>query len=166
MQTPFTDAERQAFLGTMKDVYRLFTSKVAAGRKLDPAKVAALAEGRVFTGRMAREAGLVDRLGTLDDAVDEARKLAGIKADESVDRILLPEPRGLFDDLFGATGQSTDPLARALASAAGVPAVRGFLRGRIGVVPELLPLAQEVDTLLEITSGRLQLMVPARIRLR
>jgi protease-4 len=166
MQTPFTDAERQAFLGTMKDVYRLFTSKVAAGRNLDPAKVAALAEGRVFTGRMARDAGLVDRLGTLDDAVDEARKLAGIKADEQVDRILLPEPRGLFDDLFGATGGATDPVARAVVSAAGMPAVRGLLRGRLASVPEVLPLAEEADTLLELTSGRLQLMMPARIRLR
>ncbi|NCY03953.1 MAG: signal peptide peptidase SppA, partial [Planctomycetia bacterium] len=69
MQTPFTDHEREAFLATMKDVYRLFTSKVAAGRRLDMEKVATLAEGRVFTGRMAKELGLVDRLGTLDDAI-------------------------------------------------------------------------------------------------
>jgi len=60
-----------------------------------------LAEGRVFTGRMAKEAGLVDRLGTLDDAIDEARTLAGLADDEPLDRVLLPEPRGLFEDLFG-----------------------------------------------------------------
>ncbi|MFM7292951.1 MAG: signal peptide peptidase SppA, partial [Planctomycetia bacterium] len=71
MQTPFTEQEREAFLATMKDVYRLFTSKVAAGRKLDMENLAKLAEGRVFTGRMAKELGLVDRLGTLDDAIDE-----------------------------------------------------------------------------------------------
>jgi len=73
---PFTDAERDAFMGTMQDVYRLFTTKVAAGRKLDLEQVKALAEGRVFTGRMAKEAGLVDRLGTLDDAIDEAGAMA------------------------------------------------------------------------------------------
>lgn len=71
---------------TMKDVYRLFTSKVAAGRKLDMETIGKLAEGRVFTGRMAKELGLDDRLGALDDAIE---------------RVLLPEPRGLFDDLFG-----------------------------------------------------------------
>ncbi|MBM4023770.1 MAG: signal peptide peptidase SppA, partial [Planctomycetes bacterium] len=54
---PFSDGERDAFLGTMKDVYRLFTGKVAAGRKLDLAKVEALAGGRVYTGRQAVEAG-------------------------------------------------------------------------------------------------------------
>jgi protease-4 len=113
---PFTDAGREAFMGTMKDVYRLFTTKVAAGRTLDLEKVQALAEGRVFTGRMAKEAGLVDRLGTLDDAVAEAKQLAGIPAEEAVNRILLPEPRGLFEDLFGATGGG-DPVARTLAAA-------------------------------------------------
>jgi len=61
----------------MKDVYRLFTSKVAAGRKLDMETIGKLAEGRVFTGRMAKEFGLVDRLGALDDAIE---------------RVLLPEP--------------------------------------------------------------------------
>jgi ClpP class serine protease len=115
---------------------------------------------------MAREAGLVDRLGTLDDAVDEARKLAGIAADEEVERILLPEPRGLFDDLFGAASVPTDPVAQVVASAAAMPAVRGLLLGRITAAAELMPLAKEADTLLELTSGRPQLLLPVRIRLR
>ncbi|MFM7137702.1 MAG: signal peptide peptidase SppA, partial [Planctomycetota bacterium] len=66
MTEKFTAGEREVFLGTMRDVYRLFTGKVAAGRKLDQAKVESLAEGRVYTGRQALQAGLVDRLGTLD----------------------------------------------------------------------------------------------------
>ena len=161
MNEPFTPAGREAFLATMQDVYRLFTTKVAAGRKLDLEQVKSLAEGRVFTGRMAKEAGLVDRLGTLDDAVAEARQLAGIPADEAVDRLLLPEPRGLFEDLFGMTGGG-DPVARALAAAP----LRAALLGRIHAVPGLASLVGEIDALELVASGRPLLMLPARIRVK
>ena len=148
MQTPFTADERAAFLATMKDVYRLFTSKVAAGRKLDMEKVATLAEGRVFTGRMAKEAGLVDRLGTLEDAIDEARKLAGIEEDQEIERVLLPEPRGLFDDLFGMAGDAGGPVARLLR----LPGLEAFL--------------PQADALLLFASGRPLVLMPARVRVR
>lgn len=166
MQEPFTPAERTAFLDTMREVYRLFTSKVAAGRKLDQKQVEKLAEGRVFTGRQAKEAGLVDRLGTLDDAIDEAKALAGIKAGEEIDRTLLPEPRGLFDDLFGAAIRGGDPVAGMATALGGVPSLRGLLLARIAKLPGLGPLVAEADTLVLLLSGRPQLLLPARVRLR
>jgi protease-4 len=162
MNEPFTDSERDAFLATMKDVYRLFTTKVAAGRKLDVEKVATLAEGRVFTGRMAKEAGLVDRLGTLDDAIDEARKLAGIPADETIDRVLLPEPRGLFEDLFGSAGGTGDPVTRVLATTG----ARAVLLSRITELPALAALAGEVGALELLATGRPLFMLPARVTVR
>ena len=172
MQTPFTDHEREVFLATMKDVYRLFTSKVAAGRKLDMEKLATLAEGRVFTGRMAKDLGLVDRLGTLEDAVDEAKKLAGIGEDEAVERVLLPEPRGLFDDLFGMAGAAA-PVAR-LAGTGAAPGssfarealLRAALLARMAGVPGLEGLAAEADALVQLSSGRPLLMLPMRVRVR
>jgi protease-4 len=154
MQSPFTAAEREAFLATMKDVYRLFTSKVAAGRKLDMEKIEKLAEGRVFTGRMAKEAGLVDRLGTLDDAIDEAKALAGIAADEDIERVLLPEPRGLFDDLFGMQGLSAPPVA-------GVD-----LAARLLGLPGIEAIRAHAGTLTALSSGRPQLRMPASVRVR
>ncbi|MEI6238867.1 MAG: signal peptide peptidase SppA [Planctomycetia bacterium] len=154
MQSPFTAAEREAFLGTMKDVYRLFTSKVAAGRKLAPETIEKLAEGRVFTGRMAKEAGLVDRLGTLDDAIDEAKKLAAIAADEEVERVLLPEPRGLFDDLFGMKG-------------AGLPPVAGAeIASRLLGLPGIDAVRAHAGTLTALTSGRPQMLLPMRVKVR
>ena len=172
MQTPFTDHEREVFLATMKDVYRLFTSKVAAGRKLDMEKLATLAEGRVFTGRMAKDLGLVDRLGTLDDAVDEAKKLAGIGEDEAVERVLLPEPRGLFDDLFGIIGEAA-PVARlaGATSRSGVSLasdalVRAALLARMAGVPGLEGLAAEAEALVQLSSGQPLLMLPMRVRVR
>lgn len=154
MQTPFTAAEREAFMTTMKDVYRLFTSKVAEGRKLELAKLDALAEGRVFTGRMAKEAGLVDRLGTLDDAIDEAKKLAGIAADEDLERVLLPEPRGLFDDLFGMAGAGTPPVAGA------------DLVARLLGLPGVEAITAHAGTLAALTNGKPQMLLPARVMVR
>jgi len=170
MHKPFSDSEREAFLATMKDVYRLFTSKVAAGRKLDPERVARLAEGRVFTGRMAKELGLVDRLGTLDDAVDEAKKLAGIAENEQVDRILLPEPRGLFDDLFGMTGAPGGSTARiaAVIGAEGAEAfaARALLRSRMAAIPGMDAVAADAEALVALVSGRPLMMLPVRLRVR
>lgn len=154
MQSPFTAAEREVFLGTMKDVYRLFTSKVAAGRKLDMEKIEKLAEGRVFTGRMAKEAGLVDRLGTLDDAIDEAKALAGLAADEEIEPVLLPEPRGLFDDLFGMRGLGAPPVA-------GVD-----LAARLFGLPGIEAIRAHAGTLTALSSGRPQLLLPARVTVR
>ena len=154
MQTPFTEHEKEVFLSTMKDVYRLFTSKVADGRRLDSKKLTTLAEGRVFTGRMAKELGLVDRLGTLDDAIDEARQLAGLAAGEKLERLLLPEPRGLFEDLFGQTGNEVAPVAKA--------AVLTFLTGLPGVDAFL----EHLDALALVTSGRPLMMLPAKISVR
>lgn len=154
MHTPFTADEREAALGTMKDVYRLFTSKVANGRKLDVEKMPALAEGRVYTGRMAKEAGLVDRLGTLDDAIDEAKELAGIQEDEEVERVLLPEPRGLFDDLFSMKGLPATPTAEAMLLAA------------LAKAPGLEAITASTQALLQLASGRPLMMLPARVKIR
>lgn len=163
MTDKFSEGERDAFLGTMKDVYRLFTSKVAAGRKLDAEKVEALAAGRVYTGRQALEAGLVDRLGTLDDAIDEAKKLAGIDAGEAVERMLLPEPRGVFDDLFAEDGRGLPPTARMGV----VPSpLRALLLAKIAAIPGLEPLARDTDTLVQLLSGRPQFLLPMRVRVR
>ena len=154
MQSPFTEHEREAFLATMKDVYRLFTAKVAEGRSLDREKLETLAEGRVFTGRMALQLGLIDRLGTLDDAIDEARTLAGLPADEPLERRLLPEPRGLFEDLFASTAGEAVPVASAA------------LLGKLAGLPAFDALRANLDALVLVASGRPLMMPPARVQVR
>jgi protease-4 len=52
---------------------------VADGRKMSPADVRKIADGRIFTGEQAIKVGLVDELGNLEDAVQVAAKLSGIK---------------------------------------------------------------------------------------
>jgi ClpP class serine protease len=117
---------------------------------------------------MAKEAGLVDRLGTLDDAVDEAKKLAGIPADQPIERLLLPEPRGLFDELFGMGAASGGPLGQAAAAVATSPEqlARGALLARLAAVPGLDFLRAEAGALLQLATGRPLAMLPARVRVR
>jgi len=62
--------------------YTDFVNLVSRGRDLAPEKVAEIAEGRVWLGSRAKELGLVDQLGTLDDAIAHAAKLANLEAFE------------------------------------------------------------------------------------
>ena len=71
-------------------------------------KLQELAQGRVYTGRMAKKLGLVDELGTLDDAIVAAKTAAGLKADAKVELMVLPEPKSIFEQLFGDPAATTD----------------------------------------------------------
>ena len=75
---PITENERKYFQGLIDDMYVQFVEAVAAGRKLDLQEVRAMADGRVFTGRAAKERKLIDETGNFQDAVDLTAKLAGI----------------------------------------------------------------------------------------
>jgi protease-4 len=62
-----------------QNFYQRFIDVVAEGRKMDPERVARLAEGRVWTGRQAAANGLVDNLGDIEDAVKAAARLADLE---------------------------------------------------------------------------------------
>lgn len=76
---PMTKAERKLLEGLLGDIHAQFMEAVARGRRLSIEKVKELADGRIFTGKQAKAAGLVDSIGGFYDAVDEAKRLAGIK---------------------------------------------------------------------------------------
>lgn len=75
---PLTENERKYFQGLIDDMYVQFVEAVSSGRKLDLQEVRAVADGRVFTGRDAKEKKLIDEMGNFQDAVDLTAKLAGI----------------------------------------------------------------------------------------
>jgi protease-4 len=95
--SPETDALMQA---GVEDIYRRFTTLVAEKRKLPLSKVLEVAEGRVWDGGAARQLGLVDRFGSLDDAVAEAAKLAKIDAGD-VNRVYLEGGSDFVSSLLG-----------------------------------------------------------------
>ncbi|MCE9555155.1 MAG: signal peptide peptidase SppA [Planctomycetes bacterium] len=100
MNEPFTDSERTAMQQLMQDTYKQFTTKAATGRKMELEKLQSMAEGRVFTGLQAKANGLVDEVGTLEDAIASARTMAGIPAGEKADLLILPKPKNFFEQLL------------------------------------------------------------------
>jgi len=77
--------EGRAILQSLVDnVHGQFVSAVAKGRKIPEDKVRKLADGRVYSGEQARELGLVDLLGNMEDAIDVAAKRAGIEGEPQV----------------------------------------------------------------------------------
>jgi protease-4 len=81
---PWDDATRERVLATMQGVYQLFLARVAEGRGIPVERVAASAEGRIFSGQAARERGLVDVIGGLREAIERAKTMAGLPADAGV----------------------------------------------------------------------------------
>jgi protease-4 len=99
---PWSDDERALVRRQMEEIYTTFKARVAEGRKLDPAAVEQHAQGRVFTGAEARARGLVDELGSLEDALAAARAAAKLPADAPLD--VYPGEPTLLDLLGGLTG--------------------------------------------------------------
>ncbi len=83
--------ERGLLQGVMDDVHRQFIEAVAEGRSLELRTAQALADGRIFTGRQAKEVKLVDELGDLDDAIQLAADVVGIQGEPKI-----VEPRRRF----------------------------------------------------------------------
>jgi protease-4 len=96
---------------------------------------------------------LVDQLGTLDDAVAEAKKLAGIADDEAVERLILPEPKSFFEELL--MGPSVESSARTM------------VKREIGTAaPGLLDLLGEATRLGKLFSEPAVTVMPFRVRIR
>jgi protease-4 len=84
---PMTDNERKLLQGMVDDVYQQFVDAVATGRQLDPARVRALADGRLYSGAQAKAAGLVDELGGLNTAVRLAWERGGQTGEPRVRKV-------------------------------------------------------------------------------
>lgn len=86
-----SDEDRRILQSVMDDVHTQFIEAVAEGRSLEVSDVRPLADGRIFTGRQAKDIKLVDELGDLDDAIKLAAELGGIEGEPKV-----VEPRKRF----------------------------------------------------------------------
>jgi protease-4 len=112
---PMSPEEKAIMQDTIMNVYEQFVGAVAEGRKLPKEKVRTLADGRIYTGDQAVKLGLADKLGTLDDAVDEMKSLAKIKGKPKLIYPNKPKPRlldvltsqlvnGVVESLVGGLG--------------------------------------------------------------
>jgi len=89
--------ERALLQSVLDDVHHQFIEAVAKGRGLTVVQVTRLADGRVFTGRQAKSAGLVDQLGDLHDAIHAAAALVHIEGEPEV---IEPKPRFSLRELL------------------------------------------------------------------
>jgi protease-4 len=123
--------ERALLQGMVDDVLLQFKQAVASGRGLKMEAVTAVADGRIFSGAQAKAAKLVDELGTLQDAVNEAAKMAGIKGKPNT---IYPErSRRRFLDLImdegGGSHEEESLLRRALRGVLGAESAEEAITG-------------------------------------
>jgi protease IV len=95
---PMTDQEKEMLQNVIDNTHAQFVRAVAEGRKLPVANVAAIADGRIFTGEQALAVKLIDRIGTLQDAIEEAGRLGGIKGEPEL--IRPPKKKKLLLDML------------------------------------------------------------------
>ncbi len=105
--TRYTPEQKEIYWKFMHKIYDQFTGLVAQGRGMSREAVDKIGQGHVWTGKRAKELGLVDELGGMDKALELARKEAGIAADAPVRLVYLPEKRTLFQNLFGGEEDTT-----------------------------------------------------------
>ena len=79
-----TKEERDLLQGLMDDVHDQFIEAVAVGRDIEKERLIPIADGRVFTGRQAKELGLVDEIGNMQDAIRIAADMVGIVGEPSI----------------------------------------------------------------------------------
>jgi protease-4 len=146
---PFTESERTAWKRTMTECYEQFTSKAAQGRKMDVAKLRELAQGKLYSGRMAKKEGLVDAVGTLDDALADLKVQAGLKPDDKVELWVLPKPRSVLESMFGLSGASSQ------------------LRSEVkSATPEFLAPLLEAEMYRKLFSEPNVMLMPCRVKIR
>jgi protease IV len=106
---PLTEEEKVYFQSLINNMYGQFVSAVASSRNMKVDEVRKLADGRVYTGQEAKANRLVDEIGTFQDAVDAAAKMAGIQGEP---KLLSPTKKSfsLLDLVMGDTGSALKTL--------------------------------------------------------
>jgi protease-4 len=105
---PYNPDELKKLNDQLQAFYDQFVEKAAASRGSTPERIDALAQGRVWTGQQAKDRGLVDALGGLDEAIALTKQRANIPADSDVEVVVYPAPKSIYeilsDQLDGTNG--------------------------------------------------------------
>ncbi len=151
---PFSDEGRAVFRRFLSAYYERFLAIVGEGRGMSRDAVHEVAQGRVWTGAQAVERGLVDALGTLDDAVAVAAELGGISGEPAL--VWLPKRRTPWEVLiedFGSSSQAS-AAARSGLSPAGEAALGAMLPAGARAELSVLAGAAEVGGVLALLPGQ------------
>ncbi len=114
----FSAAQRSRLEAIVDAAYADFSAKVGTARKLSPEAVDKVARGRVFSGRVAKELGLVDDTGGLIKAIAYAKRAAGVPADQIAAIVAFPKPKTMSETLLGLfSGDGENAIAQLSAQA-------------------------------------------------
>ena len=128
----------------VEHIYARFTSLAAQARKSTPEKIDAVAQGRIWTGAQARERGLVDRLGSFDDALQTAAQLAKleVKAGEKPRVAYVERDLSRSERLLASlTDVMAPPLAQAVGQSLGLDALPAPVVEELAALKELSQVA-------------------------
>ncbi|MCM2277823.1 MAG: signal peptide peptidase SppA [Oligoflexia bacterium] len=111
-------AEERALLqGMVDDVLLQFKQAIVDGRKLPMTTVTALADGRIFSGAQAKASKLVDELGTLQDAIDDAAEQGGIQGKPEITYLETPRRSRLLELILdGGDDEESEASSRSMLS--------------------------------------------------
>ncbi len=104
-----TPEERAVFQGVIDEMFTRFVGLIVEARKIPAERVRGFADGRIYTAEQARELGLVDRLGYMDDAIEMARKAAGLTEARVV---MYHRPREYRTNYYSTTPSAETALTR------------------------------------------------------
>jgi len=108
---PLSEAGHQKLHESIEATYKSFVGKVASARKKNFDQIDALAQGHVWMGAQAKENGLIDQLGGLNEAVEVVRKKAGLSATGATNLVMFPARRSLLDFLSNASPETLEEAA-------------------------------------------------------
>ena len=127
---PFDDSEEKSMRRMLEEIYEIFTRKAAEGRGMGQDALKELAGGRIYSGERAKELGLVDELGTLEDAIELAQDAAAKRFDDVGRRLEAGphQPAGAGEPVRGPAGRRLPRLHPDAATGRGPGG--GSVRGR------------------------------------
>ncbi|MDZ7372412.1 MAG: S49 family peptidase [candidate division KSB1 bacterium] len=136
---PLTEEEFGRLREGILQMYAHFVKLVAQARKLSEDSVRVIGEGRIYSGLDAVQIGIVDRIGTFSDALELARRMAGIPPNREVEILEFPRTKGFFPPVLGAQSRATAELPQDV-----LWFVRTFAKHQAQplaiLAPDLLPL--------------------------
>ncbi|MBR5229256.1 MAG: signal peptide peptidase SppA [Firmicutes bacterium] len=105
---PLTTEQKAIFQSLIDEAYDQFVEIVADGRKMDERAVRKLADGRIYTAKQAMEAGLVDQIGTYEEAVEDMRTSYEL-GEIAVEKFYTTEGTDILSLLSGMSAKETTP---------------------------------------------------------
>ncbi|MCK4889221.1 MAG: signal peptide peptidase SppA, partial [Candidatus Aminicenantes bacterium] len=125
----FNAEERKKYMSVMENIYTLFITEAAKGRKIPASEIKKVAEGRVWSGSRAKNLKLIDEYGGINDAFNEAINLSGLDISKGIGVTIYPRAKSLFDYFIDLLGSGSSSLISTMMS--GIEKYKSFFPAMI-----------------------------------